>query len=172
MYLINKEILKKNRYKTAIKRNVMSKPLRLAIKAGIVTFDRSIHDYGCGRGDDWKNLLYKGYFATGHDTSGEKRAADVVMLTYVINTIEDQDERYKVLQDAYYLANKYLVVSVRGDRNTLKDAKPFGDGLVTKRGTFQKFYTNDELQFYIYDVLGTLVKKLANNIVVIKKDLQ
>ena len=170
MFQTDKDTLRKNRYKTAIKRAAMSKPLRLAIKSGIVTFDRTIHDYGCGRGDDLKMLIDKGYFATGHDTSGEKRSADVVMLTYVINTIEDQEERYKVLQDAYYLANKYLVVSVRSDRKTLKNAEPFGDGLATKRGTFQKFYTNDELQFYIYDVLGTLVKKLANNIVAVKKD--
>jgi DNA phosphorothioation-associated putative methyltransferase len=151
----------------------MSVPLKAAINSGIISVGTTVHDYGCGQGEDVDKLLRKGIAATGHDiaksATQEKKQADVIMLTYVINTIEDKAERAAVLKDAYDLANEYLVVSARTDRMTLKNAKPWGDGLISDAKTFQKFYTTNELKSYVSDVLDAPAVKLSHNTVYVKK---
>ena len=46
-----------------------------------------------------------------HAPSGNRRAADVVNLGYVLNVIEDPAERQETLASAWSLARRLLVVS-------------------------------------------------------------
>jgi DNA phosphorothioation-associated putative methyltransferase len=155
---------------TAIKRNKLSIPMRAALEK-IITPDMTIHDYGCGKGDDIRFLKELGFNVTGHDLRvGVKYRADVVTLIYVINTIESPITRLQIIQDAYQLAKKYLIVAARTDISSLKHASPLGENsFITKRGTFQKFYTTEELISYISKVTTRPVTKLTNGVVYIKK---
>jgi len=148
------------RHKTAISRNQQSLPIKLALQDRIVNQSRSVFDYGCGKGGDVAFLKEQSIECTGWDpvhANGEKHAeADVVNLGYVINVIEKADERKETLQKAFSLAKRVLIVSVLLDTDSNKAtcAVPHGDGIVTSRGTFQKFFTQSELKQYIKDVLG------------------
>jgi DNA phosphorothioation-associated putative methyltransferase len=83
-------------------------------------------------------------------------SAEVVNLDYVINVVEDPAERAATLQQASDLARCLLVVSaqvlIRGRGKTPVE---FGRGVRTGRGTFQKFYQQDELKSYLEEQLGT-----------------
>jgi DNA phosphorothioation-associated putative methyltransferase len=79
--------------------------------------------------------------------------ADCVNLGYVLNVIENADERERTLRTAFDLAKRVLIVSVRVDRS-LEDATEFADGCLTNLGSFQKIYSQSELQDYLYSVLG------------------
>lgn len=76
--------------------------------------------------------------------------ADVVNLGYVLNVIEDQEERSAALCKAWELCRQLLTVSAqvliagRGQAQA-----EFGDGVLTGRGTFQKFYLQSELKAYL-----------------------
>lgn len=138
------------RHKTAIHRSKLSRPIALAIRDGLVTPSASIFDYGCGRGDDIQLLKKLGYSASGWDPAffprSKRLTADVVNLGYVINVIEDSEERELVLKDAWKLARKILIVSARLNKEALGTHwKRYNDGWLTRNGTFQKFYSPNEL---------------------------
>lgn len=153
-----------DRKKTAIKRNKLSVPVRQALKHEFITKETTVHDYGCGRCGDINRLSKLGIKATGHDLSfGKKQAADVVLLVYVINVIEDMDERKEVLKEAMSLAKKYLIISARTDKS-LKDAIPYRDGLLSRANTFQKIYSNAELHDFILRITGLEPVKLYNGV--------
>jgi DNA phosphorothioation-associated putative methyltransferase len=78
-----------------------------------------------------------------------------VNLGYVLNVIEDVEERSAALREAWQLAQKVLVVAslVTADHRSCLSV-PFADGVVTGLGTFQKYYTQGELKGYIERVLG------------------
>lgn len=68
-------------------------------------------------------------------------SADVVNLGYVINVVEDPAERAATLKHAWDLACRLLVVSAQVLMSRpVKTTVEFGDGVLTGRGTFQKFY--------------------------------
>lgn len=140
-----------------MRRTNWSRPVALALEHEIVRAGDSFLDYGCGHGDDLGQLQHLGYDAEGwdpaHRPSGQRRPSDVVNLGYVLNVIEDQRERAEVLRSAFGYARRTLVVAVRVDRS-LKDAESYGDGVITKRSTFQKLYTQAELREYVQQVLG------------------
>ena len=71
--------------------------------------------------------------------------ADIVNLGYVLNVIEDPAERIETLTKAWSLSGDLLAVSVlvRGSED-YDFARPFRDGVITKRGTFQKFFEQEE----------------------------
>lgn len=146
------------RHKTAMSRVALSRPVATAIRDSIVTETTSVFDYGCGRGDDLRNLTALGYTVDGwdptHRTSASVQSADVVNLGYVVNVIEDPRERAETLRSAWALANKALVVSSRltWDARSLT-GRPLGDGLVTRTGTFQKLYEQAELGRWIEETL-------------------
>lgn len=148
------------RHKTAIRRGDASLPVRCSIRDGIITAAETVFDYGCGYGEDINYLSEKGIKSTGWDPifrpMGERRIADVVNLGYVINVIENPDERSQTLQRAWELCRKALIVSaqimVSGRGNNQIE---FGDGVLTRRCTFQKFYTQAELRAYVETVLET-----------------
>jgi DNA phosphorothioation-associated putative methyltransferase len=85
-----------------------------------------------------------------------RQEADVVNLGYVINVIENPDEREATLRAAWGLCRQVLAVAAqvlvygRG-----KTPVEFGDGVLTERGTFQKFYEQDELKAYLETQLET-----------------
>ena len=90
-----------------------------------------------------------------HRPHGTKAPADVVNLGYVVNVIEDLREREAALADAWQLSQRALVVAARLDWDIRTDqAVAFGDGVITTRGTFQKFFSQDELRKWIEATLG------------------
>jgi DNA phosphorothioation-associated putative methyltransferase len=137
----------------------VSKPVSLALAAGVIQDGRSFFDFGCGRGTDVAALQAAGIQAGGwdpvHFPHESKAAADIVNLGYVINVIENPSEREEVLRQAWKLSQRALVVAARLDWDIHVDrAVPASDGLITARGTFQKFFTQHELQTFIETVLG------------------
>ncbi len=74
-------------------------------------------------------------------------------LGYVLNVIENLEERAATLKRAFDLAQRVLIVSVRVDQ-ALDNAFEFSDGVLTKVGSFQKLFTQDEFRDYVRTVLG------------------
>lgn len=147
------------RHKAAMFRTELSRPMKLAIEAGFLAEGTRIFDYGCGRGKDLEWLQEQGYSCQGWDPYYRSEtaftAAEVVNLGYVINVIESQKERREALIKAWELTERVLIVSAQilvRDRNN--NHIPYGDGVVTRRNTFQKYYEQEELKLYIDQVLG------------------
>ena len=129
------------------------------MRDGILAPEATFLDYGCGRGDDVRRLSDQGIDCAAWDPvhlpSGEKRASEVVNLGYVVNVIEDPQERMETLREAWGHATKALVISAR----LAGEARPdrhgqFSDGVITSRGTFQKFFEQQELREWIDDSIG------------------
>jgi DNA phosphorothioation-associated putative methyltransferase len=79
-----------------------------------------------------------------------------VNLGFVLNVIEDKKERTIALLDAYSLSNKILVISALiTTSNTKKPGKPYKDGIITRKNTFQKYFQQEELRQYIEELLNT-----------------
>jgi DNA phosphorothioation-associated putative methyltransferase len=137
------------RYKTALIRSDLSKPVKSLLEHGLLKPGKTFFDYGCGHGTDIEGLTALGYQAAGWDpvlrANSEVRQADVVNLGYVLNVIEDPAERIETLTKAWSLSGDLLAVSVlvRGSED-YDYARPFQDGVITKRGTFQKFFEQEE----------------------------
>lgn len=152
------------RHRTAMTRAALSRPVALAIGDGVLSPSQSVFDYGCGRGDDLRNLSALGYRIDGWDPSHRPKSAicpaDVVNLGYVINVIEDRVERRETLHRAWTVAQQLLIVSSRlvWEASDL-EGRPHADGLMTRTGTFQKFFEQAELADWIEQVLG--VKPIA-----------
>ena len=148
-----------DRHRTAIRRGDFSRPVKCLLRDGLLTPRVSFFDYGCGRGEDLELLAATGMSCRGWDPAHrpgvEKAEADVVNLGYVINVIEDTEERAATLRMAWGLCRKVLAVSAqvlvtgRG-----KNPVEFGDGIVTGRNTFQKFFEQTELKAYLETQLG------------------
>lgn len=130
-----------------------------AIEDGLVPEDATVFDFGCGRGGDVKRLGKLGFDVAGFDPNffpkNPRRPSRVVNLGYVVNVIEDEDERTQVLSDAWDLAGELLVVSARlqGEERRLAQSDDHADGVVTGLGTFQKFFTQGELREWIDESL-------------------
>lgn len=147
------------RHRTAMTRPSLSRPIATALSDGVLCPGRSVFDYGCGKGDDLRNLKSLGFEVTGWDPAFRARTpfaeADIVNIGYVVNVVEDQSERANALRQAWTLARRTLVVSARltWDARGLI-GRPHADGLVTRTGTFQKFYEQNELSTWIGHTLG------------------
>ena len=144
--------------RTAIRRTALSRPVALALDDGLIHRERTFFDYGCGRGDDLLRLHKIGIPVSGWDPAffpdEERSTADIVNLGYVVNVIEDPAERFVVLAAAWELARKVLIVSARLDWEAADAAVDFqGDGIVTGKRTFQKFFTQEELRQWIEQAL-------------------
>ena len=168
--------LMNNRGRTALVRNQLSRPLRFAIDDGLIANESLICDYGCGRGDDIRHLIALGYNAIGWDPIHRPHTtpmrAPIVNLGYVVNVIEDVDERREVLHRAWELAQKLLIVSARLglDRRRLRDSRDFSDGCITSRGTFQKFFNQRELREWIERILNVNATSAAPGIFYVFRD--
>ncbi|MCC0176616.1 DNA phosphorothioation-associated putative methyltransferase [Waterburya agarophytonicola K14] len=146
------------RHKAALKRSELSRPVRVALEAGIFKDRDSFFDYGCGHGEDVRCIGEAGYRSAGWDPfyrpDAKLESADIVNLGYIINVIEDLVERRQTLIDAWELTQKVLIVSAQvlvDDRR--RGLIAYGDGIVTNRNTFQKYYEQEELKLYIDQVL-------------------
>ena len=144
------------RHRTAIRRYRMSRPVRRALAEGLITAGRTFFDYGCGYGEDVQLLEGQGIHTEGwaphYRPNATLRPADVVNLGYVLNVIEDKEERAAVLRRAFELTNQVLVVSVRVDES-LGSAEEFGDGWLTNSCSFQKIYSQAEFRSYLESTL-------------------
>ena len=143
-----------DRYKTAIVRYELSGPMKTLAKQGYLDGRFSIFDYGCGRGDDLRELEANGLDALGWDPvfspDNDKVKSDIVNLGFVLNVIEDQDERLEALLSAWDLADKILVVSVMlANEAYIEQFQPYKDGVITSRNTFQKYYAQSEFKEYL-----------------------
>lgn len=145
------------RYLTALARTTLSAPVQSLIRDGLLTPASTFFDYGCGRGDDLATLGAAGYAAVGWDPhylpAAERLACDVVNIGFVINVIEDKAERIEALTSAYALASRVLAVSAMLGSNEPSKGRPFGDGVLTGRHTFQKYYSQGELRAFIESAL-------------------
>ncbi len=148
------------RHRTAIPRNKFSLPIKLALRDQIINSSSTVFDYGCGKGTDVALLKQKGIKCSGWDPAeGSEKpciTVDVVNLGYVINVIEEPQERIETLKNALKMAKRVLIVSALTDKETNRAtyAVKHGDGIITSRGTFQKFYTQIELKDFIKKTLG------------------
>jgi DNA phosphorothioation-associated putative methyltransferase len=156
---INGEV-KIHRHLTAIERDKLSAPMQALARHNYLDGSYAIFDYGCGKGDDVRELDAHGLNVCSWDPvyqpEGTKTRCDIVNLGYVINVIEDPSERDHVLRDAFKHAKHLLTVSamLAGDA-TVAQFTPYKDGVLTKRNTFQKYYTQSELRSYIETTLNT-----------------
>jgi DNA phosphorothioation-associated putative methyltransferase len=143
-----------DRHKTALVRHELSAPMKTLAKNGYLEGIYSIFDYGCGKGDDLRELEAHGLDALGWDPiyqlDNEKVCSDIVNLGFVLNVIEDQDERLDALLGAWELTEKLLVVSVMlANEQHIAKFKAYKDGIITSRNTFQKYYAQSEIKNYI-----------------------
>ncbi|MDA1380294.1 DNA phosphorothioation-associated putative methyltransferase [Plesiomonas shigelloides subsp. oncorhynchi] len=101
----------------------------------------------------------------------DKVCADIVNLGFVINVIEDHDERLDTLLDAWKLTKKILVVSVMvANESYTAKFRPYKDGVITSRNTFQKYYTQSEIKGYLERSLNEDVIAISPGIIYIFKD--
>ncbi|MEB3340327.1 DNA phosphorothioation-associated putative methyltransferase [Okeania sp.] len=159
-HTIEKPIPQIERHKAAIVRKKISKPVRLALEANLFTENTTFFDYGCGHGEDIKFINQKGYLSAGWDPyylpETSCIAADIVNLGYVINVIESLAERREALIKSWQLTKKVLIVSslVLVNDSKTEGKLAYGDGIITSRKTFQKYYEQEELKSYIDQVLN------------------
>ncbi|MGK7943678.1 MAG: DNA phosphorothioation-associated putative methyltransferase [Microcystaceae cyanobacterium] len=148
-----------DRHKAAIVRTSLSRPVRLALDIELFTSpETTFFDYGCGYGGDIERIAKQGYTSAGYDPyyrpDDPLIASDIVNLGYVINVIEDLQERRETLLAAWELTHQILIVSAQvliNDRT--QGLVAYGDGVITSRNTFQKYYEQEELKAYIDQVL-------------------
>ena len=147
------------RHKTAIRRNKISRPVNLLLEYGLLKSDSSFFDYGCGHGQDLDLLKKNGFDnVEGWDPHYRPKQkfeeSSIVNLGYVLNVIETIEERNKTLKSAFEIANDILCVSVMLMNQKGYDGQRYGDGFVTSKGTFQKYYDQPEIKNYLESQLG------------------
>lgn len=145
------------RQRTALVRYGFSAPIQLLARHGFLDGRYRLFDYGCGRGDDLRGLAENGLTVSGWDPyyapDNSITAAELVNLGFVINVIEDFDERLEALTRAWSLAGTLLVVSVMLANQNEPRGEAFRDGVMTRRGTFQRYYTQAGLKAFVDEVL-------------------
>ena len=84
-----------------------------------------IIDYYCGKGDDYKWLNKEGYNAVGFDPKycqiNKEKNYDIVLCTYVLNKIEDEEEWEDVMYEIGQLAGARGVAFLTASRNKPMD---------------------------------------------------
>jgi DNA phosphorothioation-associated putative methyltransferase len=163
-----------SRHLTALVRYGFSAPVQSLARHGYLDGRFTLFDYGCGRGDDVRGLKENGIEAVGwdpyHAPDNSRLTADIVNLGFVINVIEDFDERVDALLNAWRLSNRLLVVSVMlANQNDVKGRR-FEDGVLTQRGTFQKYYTQGEIKAFIERVLEEEAIPVAPGVLYVFRD--
>jgi DNA phosphorothioation-associated putative methyltransferase len=162
------------RHRTALSRKFLSAPVQALLRHRVMEPGKTFFDYGCGRGDDLAGLLSLGYAGAGWDPHFRPDSplirADVVNLGFVINVIEDLAERIAALQGAYALATGALSVAAILWSSSAPRSRPYGDGVLTSRNTFQRFFSQGELQTFIEGVLDEQAFPVAPGIYFVFRD--
>ena len=96
--------------------------------------------------------------------------ADIVNLGFVINVIEDPEERLTALTRAWSLAERLLVVSVMLANQNAPRGERFRDGVLTRRGTFQKYFTQAEIRAYLVAALDEEPIPVAPGVLYVFRD--
>jgi DNA phosphorothioation-associated putative methyltransferase len=130
--------------------------VQLLIRHGLLPLGSTVFDYGCGRGGDVNGLAANGVTANGWDPHFAPDEpileADVVNLGFVVNVIEDPAERVDAMNKAFKLARRVMSIGVMLYGSD-PAGKPFRDGFITSRNTFQKYFTQAEFKDYVEQVL-------------------
>jgi DNA phosphorothioation-associated putative methyltransferase len=161
------------RARTALARVALSRPVRLAVEDGLVVAgETTVLDYGCGLGGDVERLSRAGVSCSGwdphHRPDGVREPSDVVNLGYVVNVIEDPDERTATLRQAWSFARQALLVSARLESESPElEGAAFRDGVRTSAGTFQKLHSQVELREWIEGTLGARSMAAAPGIFIV-----
>ena len=163
------------RHKTAIDRNQLSQPMQVLARHNYLNGEYSILDYGCGKGDDVRELEAHGIDVTGWDPvhrPDEKLSnRDIVNLGFVLNVIEDRQERTDTLNNAWKHTNKAIVVAVMiAGESVINQFKPYKDGIITSRNTFQKYYSQGEFRSYIESSLDETAIAVSQGVFLVFKD--
>ena len=165
------------RQRTAMTRAGVSRPVAIALEDELIRQDTTFFDFGCGRGGDVMRLRQLKISAAGWDPAFSpdepKIEADAVNLGYVLNVIEEPRERVDVVREAWRLARKLLIVSARlvWEGSAVRGVS-FSDGILTTRGTFQKFYEHEELRDWLEGVLDVRVVAAGPGIFYVFRDTQ
>jgi len=145
------------RHLTALSRSNFSVPVQALLRHALIGPDTTVFDYGCGKGDDVRNLCANGTQAIGWDphyaSDAPKHSARVVNLGFVINVIEDIDERVAALRGAFALTEGVLAVAAMLTSQMPTDGRPYRDGYLSSRNTFQKYYSQAQLRDFIEHTL-------------------
>ncbi|MEP4624767.1 MAG: DNA phosphorothioation-associated putative methyltransferase [Tateyamaria sp.] len=164
------------RHKTAITRAALSAPMYLLFTSGLIRHDRTVLDYGCGQGDDIRALQSDGYTVEGWDPHyrpdpSTLKKSQVTNLGFVLNVIEDPEERAEALKRAFSLTEVCLAVSVMlYGKADLSGARPYRDGYLTSRKTFQKYFTQAELRDFISSVLNVEPLAVGQGVFLVFRD--
>ena len=116
---------------TAISRKKLSSPMQWLLKKGLIDKCLKGLDYGCGKGFDADAMGFDGWDLHHRKEPYPSTEYDVVTCNYVLNVIEDPDERKKVEGEVFRLTAKggTAFISVRNDKDALNG--------YTSRGTWQ-----------------------------------
>lgn len=163
------------REKTAIRRNDYSLPVKCLLRDSLLNSGSTFFDYGCGHGENVELLNANGVVSSRWDPNffpnNSRVKSDAVNLGYVINVIEDVDERDQAVRMAWALARKLLVVAAQVQMSGRGSATvEFGDGCLTRIGTFQKYYRQSELREYLETLIGTDALPAALGVYYVFKD--
>jgi DNA phosphorothioation-associated putative methyltransferase len=162
------------RHRTALSRYSFSAPIQMLSRFGFLDGTRSLFDYGCGRGDDVRGLQGLGIRAAGWDPHYANdqpiSPASIVNLGFVINVIEDVEERELALEKSYFLSQELLVVSAMIANQDSVRGIPYGDGVRTSRNTFQKYYSQTELKRFIDHITNNDALAVGPGIFFVFKD--
>jgi DNA phosphorothioation-associated putative methyltransferase len=163
------------RHLTAIDRNKLSNPMQIIARHNYLNGEMSVLDFGCGKGDDVRELEAHGIDVSGwdpvHNPEGILINSDIVNLGFVLNVIEDREERDETLRRAWGYADRFIVASVMiaGER-FIQQFTPYRDGVITSRNTFQRYYTQSEFRGYVESVLDENAVAVGPGVLVVFKD--
>ena len=163
-----------SRHLTALSRSNLSAPMQCLARHGYLDGSLTVFDYGCGKGDDIRNLMANEITVSGWDphyaADQPKNEADIVNIGFVINVIENYQERLDALLGAYALSRQVLVVSAMLTNQNAFKGQSYNDGVITLRNTFQKYFTQAELKEFISGTLDADAIPVAPGIFYVFKD--
>lgn len=170
-----------DRWKTAIHRKSPSKPTTIAYENNYIK--GNVFDWGCGNGRDTKYLKELGLTVWSYDKYLKPKPTpseidfsliDTIICNYVINVIEDKNERSKLIKNLFLSSKKgtTILISARSKKEislcaSKSNWKIFGDGFITKKNTFQKGFSLEELMSIVLKHGNVIEKKATSSYVFI-----
>lgn len=146
-----------NSQKTAMHRKTKSLPLKIALENDLIK--GRILDFGCGRGQDVKELKKLKFDAYGYDPhwapEKPKGKFDTVLMTYVVNVFEEGSREIAIGEAWKHVkVGGKLIVSSRTEKEIEYKAKcahwkELAKGYLTHSNTFQIGFTPDKLMFEV-----------------------
>jgi DNA phosphorothioation-associated putative methyltransferase len=166
-----------HRHRAAIHRDGLSAPVQALLTHGLIGPGVTVFDYGCGRGSDIHGLRDLDVQASGWDPyfqpNAELKPADIVNLGFVLNVIERPGERLEALRSAFALVGRCLAIAViQPNAARWLTGRPYGDGVLTRLGTFQKFFTAAEVKTLVEQVLNREAFAVSPGVFFVFKDVE